>query len=160
VRRRVRYVPLDRYELIDHYAATTPGQVRGMHVADATEMGLFAVLDVDNHGDLPELVEINRVFALAAFEEARAAGLAALLFDGNGRGSYHVWILLGGPTSMRDSWRLCRWLSRAWAAAGLPKAPDLFPHRPQHNGAKRMGLWVRLPGRHHKAGRLDQGLGP
>ena len=45
--------------------------------------------------------------------------------------------------------RLGRWLIRNYAEFGLAKAPEAFPKSPRHTG-KRIGPWVRLPGRHPK----------
>jgi Primase C terminal 2 (PriCT-2) len=150
VKRFVCYKGLDLDTLAQHFAATSAEEVKGLHVADADEHCLVAVVDIDNHADDPALVAINRDYALAVHGEALALGLAALLLDGNGKGSYHIWVLLGRRTPMRLAYVLCRWLTRGWAEAGLPKAPDRFPTRPSHGSEKRMGPWVRLPGRHHK----------
>ena len=137
-------------ELTDHFRATSTGQVRGIHVASADEICRVVVLDGDNHTHDPIAVPINRAFALAACDEARALGFSPLLVDGNGEGSFHLWVPLGRETPMRDACRLAQWLARNWREAGLPKQPDRFPANPQHSSERRMGPWVRLPGRHHK----------
>ncbi len=148
--RRVKYVGLDSFELEDHYRAVTREQVRGAHAASADEHCLFAVLDIDNHANLEEFLEINRAFALEAYREARGLGFAVLLVAGNAEGSFHLWVLFGRSNPMREAFRLCRWLVRDRARFGLPKDPDVFPQAAMHRGEKRMGSWIRLPGRHHK----------
>jgi hypothetical protein len=107
----------------------------------------WVVVDIDNHDDGAD-PQANVAMALAVHAAAIAAGFAALLLDSNSKGGYHLWVIFATPLPAADAWRLGKWLVRDFARFGLAKAPETFPKSPRHSG-KRIGGWVRLPGRHH-----------
>jgi hypothetical protein len=86
--------------------------------------------------------------ALAVYAEARALGFDVLLLDSNGAGGYHLWVTFRSPVPMADAWRLARWMVRDHRRYGLTRPPEGFPKGPRLT-RKRIGYWVRLPGRHH-----------
>jgi hypothetical protein len=86
--------------------------------------------------------------AVAVHDEARALGFDVLLLDSNGAGGYHVWLVFGDAVPMADAWRVGKWLVRDHRRYGLTRPPEAFPKGPRLT-AKRIGHWVRLPGRHH-----------
>jgi hypothetical protein len=86
--------------------------------------------------------------ALAVYAEARALGFDVLLLDSNGAGGFHVWLVFRDAVPMAAAWRLGMWLVRDHRRYGLTRWPESFPKSPRLT-AKRIGPWVRLPGRHH-----------
>jgi hypothetical protein len=140
---------LTREALEEHFTAEDARAVHGLHVSSRDEQCLLVVVDIDAHGDPGDDPGKNRAFALHVFEEARRLGFVALLFDSNGAGGYHVWVLLGRLTPMAQAWRLGKYLVRANEAFGLAEPPETFPKSPHLTG-KRFGGWVRIFGRHHK----------
>src|SRR4051794_5564857 len=122
--------PVTRELLVRHFAATATDDVQGLLVATLDEECLWLVVDVDNHADDPALIAVNRAYALLLHDRARVLGITPLLFDTNGRGSFHVWCLLGGLAPQADTWKLAYYLARDWADHGLPGRPDLYPRKP------------------------------
>jgi hypothetical protein len=141
--------PLTRDVLVDHFAAEDARAVCGLHISSPDERCLLVVVDIDAHGDPGDDPEQNRAFARHVHEEAGRLGFAVLLLDSNGRGGYHVWVLLGQMTPMAQACRLGKYLVRDHRAFGLVDPPETFPKRPCLSG-KRFGGWVRIFGRHHK----------
>jgi hypothetical protein len=133
--------------LVRHFMGRDQGALVGLHVVSSAETCRWIVVDLDAHGDGDD-PEANWRMARAVHDAARAAGLDALLLDSDGKGGYHLWVVLARPVPMADAWRLGRWLVRDHARFGLSRAPETFPKSP-HLSGKRIGHFVRLPGRHH-----------
>ena len=133
--------------LVAHFIGADQGDLVGLHVASPAETCKFVVVDFDAHkaGDNPEA---NRKMAVAIYAEARSLALDALLLDSNGSGGFHVWIIFRTAVPMADAWRLGKWLVRDYRLYGLTRPPESFPKGPRLT-AKRIGHFVRLPGRHH-----------
>jgi hypothetical protein len=138
---------LTRDDLVRHFVGRSRYDLVGLHVASATETCKFVVADFDAHraGDNPEA---NLKTAMAVYAQARALGLDALLLDSNGSGGFHIWIIFRTAVPMGDAWRLGKWMVRDHRRYGLTRPPESFPKGPRLTG-KRIGHWVRLPGRHH-----------
>ena len=133
--------------LTRHFEGRDPGDLVGLHVSSSDETCRWVVVDFDAHGEGDD-PGANLRMALATYLAAVAIGLDPLLLDSNGKGGFHLWIVFARPIPMADAWRLGKWLVRDFAGFGLPKAPETFPKSPRLSG-KRIGGWVRLPGRHH-----------
>lgn len=133
--------------LAAHFAGRCPGDLVGLHAASPAETCRWVAIDLDAHGDTDD-PDANRRLAVSIYDTVKGLGFDALLLDSNGRGGFHLWIVFASPVPMADAWRLGRWLVRDFAASGLGKIPEVFPKSPRLSG-KRMGNWVRLPGRHH-----------
>jgi hypothetical protein len=141
--------PLTQQLLERHFTARDARDVRGLHMTSADEFCLLVVVDIDAHGDADDDPVKNEAFARHVHAEARRLGLASLLFDSNGGGGYHVWVLLGRRTPMAQAWRQGKYLVRDHEVFGLARPPETFPKSPYLTG-KRFGGWVRIFGRHHK----------
>jgi hypothetical protein len=133
--------------LVAHFIGADQGDLVGLHVASPAETCKFVVVDFDAHSG-GDNTEANLKMALAVYTEARALGLDALLFDSNGSGGFHLWIIFRSAVPMADAWRLGKRLVRDHRRYGLSRPPESFPKSPRLT-AKRIGHWVRLPGRHH-----------
>lgn len=133
--------------LVRHFAGAGLCELAGLHTTSLDETCRWIVVDFDAHGDGDDPAG-NLAMATDVFGSVRCHGFDALLLDSNGAGGYHLWVLFGGPIPSEDAWRLGRWLVRDHARFGLVAPPESFPKQPRLRG-KRIGNWVRLPGRHH-----------
>ncbi len=149
VRPTTRRGGLTAARLAVHFSAEGAGDVCGAHATAPDETCRFAVVDIDAHAGDGADPEANFRFALHVDLMARRLGLSTLLVDSNGAGGFHVWILFGEPVPAAVAWKLGKYLVRDYAAYGLVRPPETFPKAPRLTG-KRIGNWVRLPGRHHK----------
>lgn len=135
--------------LTRHFAGDDVGDLIGLHAVGPDGMCRFAVIDIDHHGDPdPAVAAANERGAIAIAERARELGFCVALEDSNGRGGFHVWLFFADALPVKDVCSLLQWLVRDWQRLGLAQAPELFPDRPA-TGGKKVGKWIRLPGRHH-----------
>jgi hypothetical protein len=146
------YGPLTLTILQDHFASAAMRSRVGLHTTFRDDAGqcwcLWGVVDIDRHGEGGD-PEANERYALALYEKARALGLVVLLFDSNGAGGFHLWVLFAQPVPTRRVFTFLRWLTGGWKGAGLSNEPECFPKQPGI-GPDEYGNWVRLPGPHHK----------
>jgi hypothetical protein len=147
--RTTRKSPLTGEAVEGHFAAEDGSDVLGIHVTSPDEQGVLVVIDIDAHGSPDDDPAKNQAFARHVHDEARRLGLTALLFDSNGSGGFHIWVLLGRMTPMAEACRLGRYLVRDHETFGLLEPPESFPKNSYLTG-KRFGSWVRIFGRHHK----------
>jgi hypothetical protein len=132
-----------------HFEGRDRGAIRGVHVVSTEEKCKLVIIDFDVHDDDgKDLADANWRMALSVFKRAKKLGFATLLFDSNGAGGFHVWLVMADLIPARLAWQLGQWLTLNYASYGLPKRPESFPKRPKLSGL-RCGNWVRLPGRHH-----------
>jgi hypothetical protein len=146
-----RRVTLDRARLIRHYRAQGPGDILGAHTASADNLSRGGALDIDQHGDDPVRAEANRLAALHWHDVLVRRGFRPLLMESNGRGGFHLRILLAEPIDAARVFHFLRRLKADHRRFGLDKPPEQFPKQGDvRRCAKGLGNWVRLPGRHHK----------
>jgi hypothetical protein len=147
-KRTTRKDRLDRQTLTTHFCGEVVEHIIGIHAASRDGTSRWVCVDIDRHGDDGDPA-VNFQFARLVQDIAGGAGLACRLLDSNGRGGFHIWVLLHAPVPVADAWRLGRWLTRHHGEWGHDKPPESFPKSPKLSG-KGYGTWVRLPGRHHK----------
>jgi hypothetical protein len=141
--------PLTREHLIRHFGGKEHEDRIGVHIVfPIGETCKVTIVDIDAHGpdDDPEAN-----WAIAREVARRAIGRGALtrVFDSNGAGGYHIWVLHPRPIPCAESYLFGKWLVHEWDRHGLRKEPESFPKSPELTG-KRCGQTIRLPGRHHK----------
>jgi hypothetical protein len=74
-----------------------------------------------------------------------------LLTASNGKGGYHLRVLLAEPIDAARVYHLLRRLKADHRMVGLDKPPEQFPKQADvRKCEKGLGNWIRLPGRHHK----------
>jgi hypothetical protein len=88
----------------------------------------------------------NERYAVHVYRKAANLGLCALLYESNGKGGFHLWVLFDGAVLAPVLRALGNWLVRDHADFGFTKPPEVFP---KNDGETTWGNWVRLPGRHH-----------
>lgn len=142
---------LTHAHLVQHYQARDAGDIVGLHTADGDNQSKGGALDIDQHGDDAARAEANRLAALHWYEVLTRRGFRPLLTASNGRGGYHVRVLLAEPIDAGRVYSFLRRLTADHRTTGLDKPPEQFPKQADvRRCAKRLGNWIRLPGRHHK----------
>jgi hypothetical protein len=137
--------------LVWHYQADGPGEVIGAHTADADNQSKVGALDIDQHGDDLACAEANRLAALHWFGQLVRLGFRPLLTTSNGKGGYHLRVLLANSIDASRLYYFLRNLIADHCQLGFSKLPEAFPKQPDvRRCAKGLGNWLRLPGRHHK----------
>ncbi len=109
----------------------------------------WMVFDFDAHEDA---TDANMKPALELAARIRAIGLAPYIFDSNGKGGLHVWVVFKRPRKTHCVYELARRLRGDTICEAFPKQDYVEPGR--------FGNWVRLPGRHHKQNHWTRLLTP
>lgn len=73
-------------------------------------------------------------------------GYDPLLFDSNGVGGFHLWVLFDKPCPTATVFDFAQWLVSDWQTLNLEKLPETFPKAVKDDS---IGSWFRLPGLHH-----------
>jgi hypothetical protein len=146
-----RYGHLSIAILMRHYQGCDVGDIIGLHTAGADNLSLGGALDIDQHGDDPARAEVNQLAALHWYDVLARQGFRPLLTASNGKGGYHLRILLAEPIDAVRLYHYLRHLTADHRQIGLDKPPEHFPKQPDvRKCAKGLGNWIRLSGRHHK----------
>ncbi|MEZ5328552.1 MAG: hypothetical protein R3F19_26205 [Verrucomicrobiales bacterium] len=139
-------------KLARHFGSLRRDHLIGLHAASPDEQCLWLAVDIDLHdADAEDAADAERRnFAAAAgwWEVLQARGYDPLLFDSNGAGGYHLWVLLEQPAPMAHVHAFAQELISDWQARNLDAKPETFPKSARLGGDK-MGAWLRLPGVHH-----------
>ena len=138
---------LNESSLIKHFKATDGG-VLGIHSIGRDGSSRWFAIDIDRHDDddLSVTAEGNFVAALGWYQDLQQMGFDPLLLDSNGKGGFHIWVILGQPIRSKSLRAFAERFISNFAQRGLDNQPDLFPGS---HGSNRLGSWLRLPGRHH-----------
>ena len=131
--------------LVRHFKATETGAVVGVYSYGPDGQGKWCGIDIDNHDDKGDPLA-NERYAVHLARTCIAIGLAVLLYESNGKGGFHLWVLLDGAVPAAILRRLGNWLVRGHADHGFSEPPEVFP---KNDGDTPWGNWLRLPGRHH-----------
>jgi hypothetical protein len=131
-----------------HFRAAGPEDVVGLHTTGPDNASRFGTVEIDWHGRGAASPEANLAAALSLHGELTRRGFRPLLWDSNGRGGYHLDLLLSEPAPTGRLFAFLKALAAGHARHGLLTPPEVFPKQRQI-GAGKYGNWVRLPGRHH-----------
>src|SRR5204862_209054 len=88
---------LTRRHLVRHFRPRGRADILGLHPADAGNLARWGALDIDWHGPRSAAPEVNRRAALAWYAGLARRGFRPLLTTSNGRGGYHLRVLLAAP---------------------------------------------------------------
>jgi hypothetical protein len=138
--------------LVNHFRAQNAGDVLGLHTANGDNRGGWFAIDIDCHGDHdPQRAEANLYAALWWYRRLVELGFRPLLTESNGKGGYHLRVLFSEAIDAAKLYDFARWLVADYRRAGLSYKPETFPkQRDVRKCFKRLGNWLRLPGRHHR----------
>lgn len=138
---------LNTTSLEKHFKATDGG-VLGIHSSGSDSSSRWFAIDIDLHDDEDLSVTREGNFAAARgwYQQLQELGFDPLLFDSNGRGGFHIWVILEQPMWTRSVRAYAEQIVHDFERRGLDHLPDLFPGT---LGSNHLGSWLRLPGRHH-----------
>jgi hypothetical protein len=139
---------LDLAIIRQHFRATRPEQVTGLHTTSPSNTSRWGAVEVDWHGETSVPAVVNLGAALAWFDLLRGIGFHPLLTDSNGQGGYHLLTIFSKDVATPTVFAFLKWLTRNHTQLGLPVPPETFPKQPRIDPGK-YGNWLRLPGRHH-----------
>lgn len=149
-RRGEDMVTLDK--LARHFRGADVGHVIGLHSSSAENTSRWLAIDIDLHDpgaeEAGEIAARNYAAALAWWQKLRAMGLDPLLFDSNGKGGYHLWVLFDRPYASADVREFGLDVVSDYEHRNFSARPEVFPKNTEVSLAK-PGSWLRLPGRHH-----------
>ncbi len=130
-----------------HFAATAPEAIVGLHTTSPENTSRWLAIDIDAHDGEDPAANLSAALAIAA--EFRRRGFMAYIFDSDGRGGLHLWVIFSEPVPTASLFRLAQLCIADWRELGLPTKPETFPKQPviASNG---FGNWIRIPGRHHR----------
>ena len=139
-------------KLARHFGSLRRDHLIGLHAASPDEQCLWLAVDIDLHdADAEDAADVERrnfAAAVGWWEVLQGKGYDPLLFDSNGAGGYHLWVLLERPAPMSHVHAFAQDLIADWPARNLDAKPETFPKSAKLGGDK-MGAWLRLPGVHH-----------
>jgi hypothetical protein len=137
--------------LVRHFRAGDRAAVVGLHTAGADNRSKGGALDIDHHGPGSTADDVNLRAALSWYGRLAMLGFRPLLLDSNGRGGFHLRVLLAEPVPADRLFHFLQSLTRDHKALGFDKAPEQFPKQPDVRRCRKgLGNWLRVPGRHHK----------
>lgn len=135
-----------------HFASAKRSHLIGVHAQSKDSMSRWVAIDVDLHDseacNAKQTAKNNLAVAQYWWELLQAGGHDPLLFDSNGRGGYHIWIIFAEPQPMADVYAFIQSVIADWSDRNLEQLPETFPKSAQLT-EKGNGNWLRLPGLHH-----------
>jgi hypothetical protein len=141
-------VRLTSQVLANHFRAASTSAIVGLHTTSSMNTSKWGTIEIDYHSADSSPPEINRRSALRGFELLTAEGFHPLLWDSNGKGGYHVDLLLAAPVPTSWLYTFLKNFLVRHANLGLPYEPESFPKQAALKPG-RYGNWVRVIGRHH-----------
>jgi hypothetical protein len=139
--------------LVRHFRAQGPLDVVGLHTTSPENTSRAGTIEADWHGATSTDPEVNWRAVRAWFDRLRGRGFHPLLWDSNGKGGFHLDVLLAGPIATPRLFHFLRDFVSDYHGYGLPKRPEHFPKQPSlcptKDGRGQYGNWVRVVGRHH-----------
>jgi hypothetical protein len=137
-------------KIIDrHFRLADVDSIIGLHSTSADNHSLVGTLDVDQHGPGSSTAEVNQAAALSWYVALRGLGFHPLLWSSNGKGGYHLDLILAERIPTHRLYQFMRALSQDHVHHGLGHAPEHFPKQPQIPPGG-CGNWSRLVGKHYR----------
>jgi hypothetical protein len=142
---------LTRAILIRHFQAQDRSAIIGLHTADRDNLSKGGGLDIDYHRPSSTRPEVNLHAALWWYGELVRRGFHPLLTESNGRGGFHLRVLLRAAIPADRLYYFLQGLTRDHRQLGFERPPEQFPKQPDVRQCRKgLGNWLRLPGRHPK----------
>lgn len=131
-----------------HFKTRSVGGVLGLHSTSTDLTSRWLAIDIDLHDgdDLSVSPQGNFVAAQYWREKLVELGCDPLLMDSNGKGGFHLLLLLGEPMATASVNAFGKSLVDDFEKRGLDGQPEIFPGSPKWD---HYGDWLRLFGRHH-----------
>lgn len=150
-------VTLDK--LTRHFGSLKRNHLIGLHAQSIEETCLWFAIDIDLHDpdafDAEDRARRNFAAARGWWEALQSLGYDPLLFDSNGAGGFHLWVIFAEPSPMADVHAFAQGLVADWQSRNLDDPPEIFPRSNRLKDDK-LGAWLRLPGLHHTRDHLTK----
>jgi len=143
-------VTLDK--LTRHFASRRlrKPQLIGLHAKSKQTTSRWFGLDIDCHDsdapDAPDLARRNLNACVSWYRGLQDMGYDPMLFDSNGAGGFHLWVLFAEPAPTEHVFAFAQSIVSDWQSLHLEKLPETFPKAVKDES---LGSWFRLPGLHH-----------
>lgn len=143
-------VTLDK--LTRHFASRhrRKPQIIGLHAKSKDSTSRWFAIDIDLHDEdavgAEDHARRNLNAAITWCKQFQAQGYDPMLFNSNGYGGYHIWVLLADPAPTEAVFAYVKSIVSGWEIVGLEEEPETFPKRVKDDS---IGSWFRLPGLHH-----------
>lgn len=136
---------LTKADLAAHFA----GEITlGVGEASSEDQCLWVAWDLDNHvSDIA--TNQNLDYAIVLMNKLVELGFRPIVEDSDGKGGIHVWVLFSSSVPCETAFRFAEWMVRDSADHNVDKV-ELRPHAPTIQTGERCGLYLRIPGKHHK----------
>ncbi len=125
-------------------------QIIGLHAKSREGTSKWLGIDIDCHDtnavSAEDHARRNLLGALEWWRQFQTMGYDPLLFDSNGAGGFHLWVLFEHPAPTEDVYMLAKKMVTQWESNNLDEEPETFPKKVR---AGSLGAWFRLPGLHH-----------
>ena len=125
-------------------------QIIGLHAKSPEALSKWFAIDIDLHDESATGAEDharrNLNAALAWCRQFQVAGYDPMLFNSNGYGGFHIWVLLAEAVPTEAVFAYVKSIVCEWEGAGLDEEPETFPKKVKKDS---IGSWFRLPGLHH-----------
>jgi hypothetical protein len=125
-------------------------QIIGLHAKSREDTCLWMGIDIDMHDvdkvGADEHARRNLVGAINWWRQLQSLGYDPLLFDSNGYGGYHLWVLFDEPAPADNVFAFAWSIVSTWEENNLSEEPETFPKKFKPDS---LGPWFRLPGLHH-----------
>jgi hypothetical protein len=136
---------INRAVLVRHFQGT---RIIGAHSTNGDNLCRWVACDIDAHDDQAD-EDRNWECALAAAAGLARFGLNPLILDSNGRGGFHVKAWFKHTIDASIARWLCEEVNAALVEDGY-FSPEWFPKQASVSLDAPFGIWLRIPGRHHK----------
>ena len=138
---------LDRHFSSRHFRKP---QIIGLHAKSKQGTSRWLGIDIDCHDADATAAEDharrNLVASIKWWKMLQKQGYDPLLFNSNGAGGFHLWILFAEPAPTKDVYAFAKSIVANWQSDNLDEEPETFPKRFRQES---LGSWFRLPGLHH-----------
>ncbi len=125
-------------------------QIIGLQAKSKTSTSKWFGIDIDMHDDTKTTAQDharrNLNCALKWHAQLQDQGYDPMLFDTNGFGGYHLWVLFEDPSPTVDVYAFVKSIVATWEENNLDEEPETFPKKVKEGS---IGSWFRLPGLHH-----------
>lgn len=125
-------------------------QLIGLHAKSEQTTSRWFGLDIDCHdpeaADAPDLARRNLHACVTWYGKLQDMGYDPILFDSNGAGGFHLWVLFATPAPTATVFEFAQWVVSDWKTLNLERLPETFPKAVKEES---LGSWFRLPGLHH-----------
>jgi len=133
---------LNSAALCRHFYGARHDHVLGLHSTSTGQTCRWGAFDVDRHGDDIDPQQ-TQAMSMWLYDDCVRRGFHPLLTTSNGRGGFHLRVLLREPVPCRDLHAMLGAIAQANGYIG-----EQYPKQAAIKDGG-FGNWLRLPGRHH-----------